>query len=246
MADVKYRRVVLKISGEGLCQPQNTGIDAEELQRIGSEIKSVVELGVQVGLVIGGGNIVRGGALADKIHIAKPAAHYMGMLGTVINAIAVQEILESMGLDTRVQSALAVDNVCEKFVRRRAIRHLEKDRIVIFAGGTGNPFVTTDTAAALRASEISADVLLKATKVDGVYTADPAKDPSARLHKSVTYDEFIDRRLGVMDLSAMVMCQQNNIPVVVFNLKKRGNMRAAVMGEPVGTIVEQDCPVVKG
>ncbi|MEE9295944.1 MAG: UMP kinase [Phycisphaerae bacterium] len=239
MSDVKYRRVVLKISGEGLCRPHTTGIDADELRRIGTEIKSVAELDVQLGLVIGGGNIVRGSALASEINIAEPAAHYMGMLGTVINAIAVQEVLESMGVDTRVQSAVAVDPVCEKFVRRRAIRHLEKGRVVVFAGGTGNPFVTTDSAAALRASEIGADVLLKATKVDGVYTADPVKDPTARLHHRLSFDEFIDSRLGVMDLAAMVMCQQNRIPVVVFNLKKTGNMRAVVMGERVGTIVGQ-------
>lgn len=237
MADLKYRRVVLKISGEGLCREGTRGIDAQELQRIGVEIKSVVELGVELGLVIGGGNIVRGGDLARKIKIAEPAAHYMGMLGTVINAVAIQEVLESMGLATRVQSAIAIDRVCERFVRRRAMRHLEKGRVVVFAAGTGNPFVTTDTAAALRASEIGADALLKATKVDGVYTADPNTDPDARLHKHLTCNEFIDKRLKVMDLSAMVMCQQNEIPVVVFNMKESGNMRAVLAGDAVGTIV---------
>ncbi len=237
MSDLKYRRVVLKISGEGLCRSGATGIDTEELLRIGTEIKSVADLGVQLGLVIGGGNIVRGSTLADKIGIAEAAAHYMGMLGTVINAIAVQEVLESMGVDTRVQSAIAVDRVCEKFVRRRAIRHLEKGRVVVFAGGTGNPFVTTDTAAALRASEIGADVLLKATKVDGIYAADPEKDANAKKHDHLSYNEFIDDRLAVMDLSAIVMCQQNRIPVVVFNLKETGNMRAVVQGERIGTTV---------
>ncbi len=237
MADLKYRRVVLKISGEGLCRQGTSGIDAEELQRIGAEIKLVVESGVELGLVIGGGNIVRGGDLAKKIKIAEPAAHYMGMLGTVINAIAVQEVLESIGVETRVQSAIAIDRVCEKFVRRRAMRHLEKGRVVVFAAGTGNPFVTTDTAAALRASEIGADALLKATKVDGVYSADPMSDPDAQLHEDLTYNEFIDSRLKVMDLSAMVMCQQNHIPVVVFNLKESGNMRKVVEGERVGTVV---------
>ncbi len=239
MSDLAYGRVVLKISGEGLCTPGTTGIDATELERIAHEIKSVVDLGVQVGLVIGGGNIVRGGDLAKKIQIAEAAAHYMGMLATVINAIAVQEVLESIGVDTRVQSAIAIDRICEKFVRRRAIRHLEKGRVVVFAGGTGNPFVTTDTAAALRAAEIGADALLKATKVDGVYSADPAHEPDAELHSRLTYNEFLDRRLGVMDLSSILMCQQNRVPVVVFNLRKPGNMRAVVEGQTVGTVVAQ-------
>lgn len=240
MGDLKYRRVLLKISGEGLCREGTTGIDAEELQRIGAEIKGVVDSGVELGLVIGGGNIVRGGELARKIKIAEPAAHYMGMLGTVVNAIAVQEVLESMGLQTRVQSAIAIDRVCEPFVRRRANRHLEKGRVVVFAAGTGNPFVTTDSAAALRAAEIGANALLKATKVDGVYSADPSTHPDAEFHTMLSYDQFIDRRLKVMDLSAMVMCQQNRIPVVVFNLKKPGNMRAVVDGKLVGTVVSVD------
>ncbi len=239
MADLAYKRVVLKISGEGLCTPGAGGIDAVELERISREIKSVVDIGTQVGLVIGGGNIVRGGDLAKKIQIDETAAHYMGMLATVINAIAVQEVLESIGVDTRVQSAIAIDRVCESFVRRRAIRHLEKGRVVVFAGGTGNPFVTTDTAAALRASEIGASVLLKATKVDGVYAADPVHNPDAELHRQLTYNEFLDRRLGVMDLSAILMCQQNRIPVVVFNLRESGNMRAVVEGQGIGTIVAE-------
>ena len=237
MSDLKYRRIVLKISGEGLCRPGTTGIDAEELQRIGGEIRSVVELGVQLGLVIGGGNIVRGGSLAERIGIEEAVAHYMGMLATVINAIAIQEVLESIGVATRVQSAIEIDRICEKFVRRRAVRHLEKGRVVIFAAGTGNPFQTTDSCAALRACEVKADVLMKATKVNGVFTADPAKDPDAQRLDRLDYNEFIDRRLGVMDLSAVVMCQENGIPIVVFNMKEPGNMRSVVMGQHIGTTV---------
>jgi uridylate kinase len=237
MAEVKYRRILLKISGEGLCRPGTTGIDSEQLQRIGKEIKSVADLGVELGLVIGGGNIVRGSDLASRVSIAETTAHYMGMLGTVINALAVQEVLESIGVMTRVQSAISIDSVCERVVRRRAIRHLEKGRVVVFAAGTGNPFVTTDTAAALRASEIGADVLLKATKVDGVYDSDPATNASATMYDRLSYGEVINGRLGVMDLSAIVMCEQNRIPIVVFNLKKEGNMRAVVQGEHVGTMV---------
>ena len=237
MPNPVYRRIVLKISGEGLCRTGGTGIDAEEMQRIAGEIKSITDLGVQTCLVVGGGNIVRGSSLAERIGIEEAVAHYMGMLGTVINAIAIQEVLESIGVATRVQSAIQIDRICEKFVRRRAVRHLEKGRVVIFAAGTGNPFQTTDSCAALRACEVKADVLMKATKVDGVFTADPAKDPDARRLDRLGYNEFIDRRLGVMDLSAVVMCQQNDIPIVVFNLKEPGHMRSAVMGQKIGTIV---------
>lgn len=243
MPELKYQRVVLKISGEGLCKPGVCGIGAEQLQRIVGEVKSVVDLGVQLCLVIGGGNIVRGCDLAKQLAIEEAAAHYMGMLATVINALAMQELLESVGVDTRVQSAIAIDRVCEGFARRRAIRHLEKGRVVVFAGGTGNPFVTTDTCAALRASEVRADVLLKATKVDGVYTADPQTDPDARLIDALTFDDVIDRRLGFMDLSAVVMCQQNHIPIAVFNLNEAGHMRSVVIGRRVGTLVTEriDC-----
>ena len=234
---MKYSRVLLKISGEGLCSTGSFGIDGAELNRIAGEIKKVTELGVQLSVVIGGGNIVRGSTIARDSAIEEATGHYMGMLATVINALAIQDTLESVGVSTRVQSAVAVDRVCEKFIRRRAIRHLEKGRVVNFAGGTGNPFVTTDTGGALRASEIGADVLLKATKVDGVYTADPIKDPSAKLIESLTYNEVIDRRLAVMDVSAIDLCQRNHIPIVVFNLKTEGNMCAAVEGKPVGTII---------
>ena len=234
----KFRRVVLKISGEGLCAAGKTGIDGRELSRLAEEIKLVVELGVQLAVVVGGGNIVRGHVIAQDSPIEETTGHYMGMLATVMNAVAVQDTLEALGVPTRVQSALTVDRVCERFIRRRAIRHLEKGRVVIFAGGTGNPFVTTDTGGALRATEIRADVLLKATKVDGVYSADPEQDPKAKHIPHLTYNEVIDRRLGVMDVSAVDLCQRSGIPIIVFNLKKPGNMRAVVEGQRIGTIID--------
>jgi uridylate kinase len=238
MAEPKYRRVLLKISGEGLCRPGTTGIDGERLRRLAGEIRLVVDLGVRLCVVVGGGNIVRGSVIARDSAIEETTGHYMGMLGTVINALAIQDTLESLEVPTRVQSAVAVDRVCEKFIRRRALRHLEKGRVVIFAGGTGNPFVTTDTGAALRAAEIGADVLLKATKVDGVYTADPVTDPSATRIEKLTYNEVIDKRLGVMDVSAVDLCQRNGIPIIVLDLNKPGNMKAVVQGSGVGTIID--------
>ncbi len=246
MPEPAYQRVVLKISGEGFCKPGQGGLDAEQLHRIASEVKTVVDLGTQLCVVVGGGNMIRGDDLAMSIDIEKTASHYMGMLATVINAVALQEVLESLGVDTRVQSAIMIDRVCEGFIRRRAIRHLEKGRVVIFAAGTGNPFVTTDTCAALRASEMGADVLLKATNVDGVYTADPKKDPNARFHEFLKYDDVIDERLGVMDLSAIVMCQQNRIPLVVFNLNEAGHMRSIVQGKRLGTLVSDRSESGKG
>lgn len=238
MAEAKYRRVLLKISGEGLCAPGAQGIDGEALEQLAGEVRLVVELGVQVSLVVGGGNLVRGSVISKVCRIEESTGHYMGMLATVVNALAVQDTLESMGTPTRVQSALAIDTVCERFIRRRAIRHLEKGRVVIFAGGTGNPFVTTDTGAALRAAEIRADLLLKATKVDGVYTADPAVDPTATKIERLTYNDVIDRRLGVMDVSAIDLCQRSGVPIVVLDLKKPGNMCAVVKGEGVGTLID--------
>jgi len=238
MAGVKYNRVVLKISGEGLCGKDKVGIDDDELYRIACEIKTVFDLGVQLAVVIGGGNIVRGAVIARDSHIEEVTGHYMGMLATVINALAVQDTLEAVGIPTRVQSAIGMDRVCEKLIRRRAIRHLEKGRVVIFAAGTGNPFVTTDTCAALRASEIKADAVLKATKVDGVYDADPETSPNATRYARLSFDEAIHKRLKVMDVSAFDLCQQSNIPVIVFNLKQPGNMAAVVRGERVGTVVE--------
>jgi uridylate kinase len=234
----KFKRVLLKVSGEGLCGPGKTGIDGEELGRLGHEIKLVVDLGVQVCVVVGGGNIIRGSVIARGTAIDEATAHYMGMLATVINALAVQDTLESLGVATRVQSALPVQNVCENFIRRRAIRHMEKGRVVIFAGGTGNPFVTTDTGAALRAAEVRADVLMKATKVDGVYTADPAIDPTAQRIPHLTYNEVIDKRLKVMDVSAVDLCQRSGVPIIVLDLRKPGNMRAVVEGDGVGTLID--------
>ncbi|MGD2110101.1 MAG: UMP kinase, partial [Phycisphaerae bacterium] len=218
MAEPKYRRVLLKVSGEGLCAPGNTGIDGDELKRLAEEIKLVVQLGVNVCVVVGGGNIVRGSVIAKDSPIEETTGHYMGMLATIINALAVQDTLESLGVPTRVQSALAIDPLCERFIRRRAIRHMEKGRVVIFSGGTGNPFVTTDTGAALRAAEVRADVVLKATKVDGVYTADPVTDPAAERIEHLTYNEVIDRRLGIMDVSALDLCQRSRVPIIVLNL----------------------------
>lgn len=238
MPEPKYRRVVLKISGEALCGTGKTGIDGEELQRLAEELKLVVDLGVQICVVVGGGNLVRGSIIAKDSPIEETTGHYMGMLATVMNAIAVQDTLESIGVPTRVQSALAIDRVCEKFIRRRAIRHLEKGRLVIFAAGTGNPFVTTDTGAALRAAEVRANALLKATKVDGVYTSDPVTDPSATRIERLTYNEVIDKRLGIMDVSAVDLCQRSGIPIIVLNLKQPGNMRAVIQGVGVGTLID--------
>ncbi|MGB2986431.1 MAG: UMP kinase [Phycisphaerae bacterium] len=238
MTETKYKRVLLKISGEGLCTPGTTGIDGQELQKLAREIKLVVDLGVQVCLVVGGGNLVRGHVIAKDSPIEETTGHYMGMLATVVNAVAVQDTLESLGVPTRVQSALAIEAVCEKFIRRRAVRHLEKGRVVIFAAGTGNPFVTTDTGAALRAAEVRADVLLKATKVDGVYTADPVIDPTARRIERLTYNEVIDLRLAVMDVSAIDLCQRSGIPIIVLDLKKPGNMRAVAQGKGIGTLID--------
>ena len=235
MTDLAFKRVVLKISGEGLCREGGSGIDNEELQRIGREIKQVADLGVQLAVVVGGGNIVRGNELAAATNIDPATAHYMGMMATVINSLAIQEMLEELGQHTRVQSAIGIERVCERFIRRRCIRHLEKNRVVILAAGTGNPFVTTDTCASLRAVEISADVLLKATKVGGVYSDDPKVVKDATLFETMTYADVIDKRLKVMDVSAVDMCEQHNVPIIVFSLRQPGNMKRAVMGEKIGT-----------
>ncbi len=240
MAQAKYKRVLLKISGEGLCRSGGSGLDGAEIGRLAEEIKLVVDLGVQVGVVVGGGNIVRGSVIAKDSPIEETTGHYMGMLATVINALAVQDTLESLGVPTRVQSAISIHSVCEPFIRRRAIRHLEKGRVVIFAGGTGNPFVTTDTGAALRASEVRAEVLLKATKVDGVYTADPVKDPSAERIERLTHNEVINRRLGIMDVSAIDLCQRSGTPIIVLNLRKPGNMRDVVQGGGTFTLIDSE------
>ena len=238
MANPKYHRVLLKVSGESLCVRGTTGIDSDEVRSLAQEIKLVFDLGVEVCVVVGGGNLIRGSTFAKDSPVEETTGHYMGMLATVINALAVQDTLESLGVPTRVQSALAIDRVCEPFIRRRAIRHLEKRRVVLFAAGTGNPFVTTDTGAALRAAEVRADVLLKATKVDGVYTADPETDQGAKHIERLSYNDVIDRRLSVMDVSAIDLCQRSDIPILVLNFKKTGNMRDAVLGEKIGTLID--------
>lgn len=232
-----YKRVLLKISGEGFCEPGEFGVQRDPLDRVATEICNVVDLGVQVAVVVGGGNFLRGANFSRELGIDVATADYMGMLATVLNALALQEAIERRGHVTRVQSALSISRVCEPFIRRRAIRHLEKKRIVILAAGTGNPHVTTDSCAALRAAELQASVLLKATKVDGVYSADPKKDPTAKLYDRVTYNQVIDGRLKVMDVSAIDVCQQHHVPIVVFNLFSPGTMRRIVLGEHIGTIV---------
>ena len=232
-----YRRVLLKISGEGLAGADGFGIAADALGRVGGEIREVGGLGVQLAVVVGGGNILRGSAFAREGQFPEATAHYMGMLATVMNALALQEALEAIGVQARVLSSLPVAMVCEPFVRRRCVHHLEKGRVVILAGGTGRPFVTTDTAAALGAAEIGAQAVLKATQVDGVYSADPKKDPKARLYHRLTYDQVINERLAVMDLSAVELCQRIGIPIVVFNLHVSGNLKRVILGEAVGTIV---------
>lgn len=233
----KYGRVILKISGEGFCPPGGFGVHREELDRVASEIVDVHRLGVQCAVVVGGGNFLRGANFASDMGIELATADYMGMLGTVINALALQEGVERLGVAVRVQSALSISRVCESFIRRRCIRHLEKGRVVILAAGTGNPHVTTDSCAALRAAELDADALLKGTKVDGVYDADPKKHPAAKLYHKLTFDQVINQRLKVMDVSAIDVCQQHRVPIVVFNLFKPGMMRRVALGEDVGTHV---------
>jgi uridylate kinase len=235
MPDLKYNRVLLKISGEGLCGERGYGIDTAELENIARQCAEVGKLGVQLAIVVGGGNFIRGEKLADNGPIPRATADYMGMLATVINALALQETMEKAGQPTRVLSAVSVHSVCEPFIRRRAIRHLEKHRAVILAAGTGNPFFTTDTCAALRATEIQADVVLKATKVDGIYSADPEKDPSAKLYQHVTYEQVLREKLRVMDLTAITLLMERRLPLVVFNLKTNGNIMRVVRGENVGT-----------
>ena len=222
-----YKRILLKLSGEALLGRLDYGIDPELLHRVAGEVAEVQQLGAQIGLVIGGGNIFRGAGLAQG-GTDRVTADHMGMLATVINALALQDALERRGAIARVMSALQIHEVCEDYIRRRAIRHLEKGRVVIFAAGTGNPFFTTDTAASLRAIEIGAEILMKATKVDGVYSADPVKDPTAVRYGSLSFDEVLADRLSVMDATAIVMCRDNDLPVVVFNLNKPGNLMRLV------------------
>ncbi len=234
----KYRRVMLKLSGEALLGKREHGISPETCDDIAREIKEVKELDVELAVVIGGGNIFRG--LAGSKHgLDRSTGDYMGMLATVINALALQDALEKNGVQTRVQSAIEMRSVAEPFIRRRAMRHIQKGRVVIFAAGTGNPFFSTDTTAALRASEIGAAVLLKATKVDGIYDADPAKNPKAKRFKTLSYMQALRDRLKVMDSTAFSLCMDNKIPIVVFDLFKRGNIKRAILGEPIGTLVSE-------
>jgi uridylate kinase len=231
-----YRRVLLKLSGEALMGTQTFGLDEAVVREIADELKEVFDLGVQLAIVIGGGNIIRGLAASHR-GIERVTGDYMGMLATVINALALQDALEKRGVPTRVQTAIEIRAVAEPFIRRRAMRHLEKGRAVIFAAGTGNPYFTTDSAAALRANEIRADALLKATGVDGIYDADPRREASARHLPVVTYQQVLERNLKFMDAAAIALCRDNDMPIAVFNLRQHGNIRRVVCGEPVGSLV---------
>jgi len=232
----KYKRVLLKLSGEALMGDQGFGIDPQVTLRIASEIKDVHDLGVQVAVVIGGGNIFRG-IKASAEGFDRVTADHMGMLATIINALALQDALEKMDVFTRVQSAIEMRQVAEMFIRRRAVRHLEKKRVVIFAAGTGNPYFSTDTTAALRAMEIKAEVILKATKVDGIYDADPVKVADAKMYERISYMEVLTKSLGVMDSTAISLCKDNSVPIIVFNIKTRGNIRRVIEGEKIGSLV---------
>jgi len=233
-----FRRILLKLSGEGFCRPGEGGISVEEVSRIARQASRVASRGVQLAIVVGGGNILRGAQLSRGSDVIKEAtAHYMGMTATVINGLALQDALESMGCETRLMTTIRMEEVAEPFIRRRALSHLANGRVIILASGTGSPFVTTDTAAALRGKELGAEVLLKATRVDGVYSADPEKNPHAVLYPHPTYDQVLSLQLTVMDMTAIGMCMENNLPILVFNFKKEGNIERAVMGEPIGTWV---------
>ncbi|TMA97359.1 MAG: UMP kinase [Deltaproteobacteria bacterium] len=232
----KYKRIILKVTGEVFAGPQNFGIDGNTVRAFAQEIKEVKELGCELALVIGGGNIFRG-AIASEIGMDRASADTMGMLATVINSLALQDALEKLGVSTRVLSAIEMRQVAEPYIRRRATRHLEKGRVVIFAGGTGNPYFTTDTTASLRAMEVGAEVILKATKVDGVYDADPVKNEGARKFAELSYIEVLNRELKVMDSTAISLCMDNNLPIIVFNLMEKGNIKRVVSGEPIGTLV---------
>lgn len=237
MSEPKYKRVLLKLSGQSLCLPPAGGIAPEAVASVVGEIAPLVQMGVQTAIVTGGGNFLRGRDLANNLSIHPTTADYMGMLATVMNAVALRDTLEAAGLGARVLSAIPVPAICEPFIRRRAIRHLQKGRIVILAGGTGSPFFTTDTCASLRACEIEAQVLLKATKVDGVFDSDPTENPNAKRHSRLTYNKVLEDRLGVMDLTAVSMCMNNHIPIIVFRVTAPGNLAAVVCGEDVGTLV---------
>lgn len=237
MAKSKYNRVLLKLSGESFCKPGESGIDGPALESLAERILEICRLGPQVAVVVGAGNFIRGESFSQTSHIPRNTADYMGMLATIINACALQETLEKSDQPTRVMSAIEVAAMCEPFIRRRAIRHFELGRVVILAGGTGNPFFTTDTCAALRSAELDVDILIKATKVDGVYSDDPEKNPDARLFDELSYDDVLKKNLRVMDHSAISLCRDNNIPIVVLNIYKKENMTKAICGEQIGTLI---------
>jgi uridylate kinase len=237
MTELKYKRVLLKLSGESFCQPGSFGIDGGMLNELAERITQIRQLGAELAIVVGGGNFLRGEAFSKVSQIPRNTADYMGMLATVINACALQETLERLGQPTRVLSAIEVAAICEPFIRRRALRHLECDRVAILAGGTGNPFFSTDTCAALRASELDVELLIKATKVNGVYSEDPEKNPNATLFDRLTYEDFFRKNLRAMDHAAVSLCRDNNIPIVVLNIFQKGNIARVLCGEKVGTLI---------
>ena len=234
---MKFKRILLKLSGEALMGEKLYGIDIDRVAQYAKDIQAVHAKGIEIALVIGGGNIYRG-LSAEKAGMDRVQADYMGMLATVINSMALQDALEKTGVKTRLLTAIKMEQICEPFIRRRAVRHLEKGRIVIFGAGTGNPYFTTDTAASLRAVEINADVVMKGTRVDGIYTADPLKDANATRYDEITFDEVYKKNLNVMDMTAFTLCQENNLPIIVFDMNKPGNLMRLVDGEPIGTLVK--------
>ena len=236
MADIKYKRVLLKLSGESLAPEEGLGIDPKSAKEIAQQVKSVVQLGANLAIVIGGGNIWRG-KVGLELGMDRATADYMGMLATIMNSLALMDSLENIGVTTRVQTSIEMRAIAEPYIRRRALRHIEKSRVVIFAGGTGNPYFTTDTAAALRAVEINADLLIKATKVDGIYDSDPKKNPDAKKYDDLTYMEALSKQLQVMDATAISLCMENHMPLMVLNLWEEGSLKKALMGEKVGTLV---------
>jgi uridylate kinase len=234
---MKYKRILLKLSGESLMGDKQYGIDNNQVLQYAKDIKNVHKEGIEIAVVVGGGNIFRG-LSAEKSGMERAQADYMGMLATVINCMALQNALESIGVETRLQSAIKMEQICEPYIRRRAMHHLEENKIVIFGAGTGNPYFTTDTAASLRAIEIKADVVLKGTRVDGIYTADPEKDPTAIKYDEISFQEVYDKGLNVMDMTAITLCQENNLPIIVFDMNKEGNFMKIANGESIGTLVK--------
>jgi uridylate kinase len=234
---MKYKRVLLKLSGEALMGEKQFGIDNNRIMQYAEEVKAISDMGVEIGIVIGGGNIFRG-VQAERGGMDRTQGDYMGMLATMINSMALQAALESLGLQTRLQSAIEMNAIAEPYIKRKAVRHLEKGRIVIFGAGTGNPFFTTDSAASLRAIEIDAEVILKGTRVDGIYTADPEKDPTATKYSNLTFDEVYSKGLNVMDMTAFTLCKENNVPIIVFDMNTPGNLARVTSGETIGTLVE--------